>query len=379
MADIVTINNNDTNHTVITNASIHWCKRILYEDIANSRLRYWDAIILVPNVLFMAFLLLRLKTTKQKLRQTTSPIFATFYLLVWINVITSLLRCIISMLINVTSPAGDITDKVFWVIVRFFLLSTETSVLVFGLAFGHLDSQTSIRRVLLVTSFISLAYSICQGCLEIISPDESFYIEEQEYYLFSHGGMIFWFCTCLIFAIVYIAVFLLPWTPCRQRIPLPSKQSFYIYTLILSILNLIQAIGSSLFFNGHIAGLCMVDVTTYIYFTLFTPLVFWTFLAQFFSQRQSVIMFSYKPQLDDNIDETANDSNGIGGNDVYDDDGCRHQLPHQLSCSSLRTDSDFVYQRSNNNNNNSDNSRLYESTQFTTSSTSSSVVTHADG
>jgi len=122
--------------------------------------------------------------------------------------------------------------QVFWVVVRFFLLSTETSVLVFGLAFGHLDSQTSIRRVLLVTSFISLAYSICQGCLEIIAPDESFLIKK-DYYLFSHGGMIFWFCTCLLFSIIYLVVFILPWTPCRQRIPLPSKRAFYLNYLCI--------------------------------------------------------------------------------------------------------------------------------------------------
>lgn len=312
------------------------------------RLRIWDAIIFVPNVVFLLFLLFRFKSTKQRLRQTTSPIFATFYLLVCINITTSLLRCIISMLVNVTSPAGDITDKVFWVIVRFFLLSTETSVLVFGLAFGHLDSQTSIRRVLLVTSFISLAYSVCQGCLEIIAPDESFYIVQKDYYLFSHGGMIFWFCTCLLFSIIYLTVFVLPWTPCRQRIPLPTKQSFYVYAFLLSVLNLIQAIGSALFYGQRIEGLCVVDVTTYVYFTLFTPLVYWTFLAQFFASGQSVIMFSYKPQMDDPIDEPA-------------DENCDDtQLPHQLSCSSLKTDTDFVFQRN----------ALYESTQFSATSAS---------
>jgi len=42
-------------------------------------------------------------------------------------------------------------------------------------------------------------------------------------------------------------------------------------------------------------------VTTYLYFTLFTPLVYWACLAQFFSSSKSLI-FSYKPQ-DDSIDD----------------------------------------------------------------------------
>ena len=92
-----------------------------------------------------------------------------------------------------------------------------------------------------------------------------------------------------------------------------------------------------------------MDVTTYLYFTLFTPLVYWTFLAQFFSSTQSVIMFSYKPQLDDNIEETA-------------DNSCADniQIPHQLSCSSLKTDSEFVFQRNSG-------QGMYESTQFAVS------------
>jgi len=147
---------------------------------------------------------------------------------------------------------------------------------------------------------------------------------------------------------------MLPWTPCRHRIPLPAKQSFYMYAFTLSILNLIQAIGSFLFYLKRIEGLCIVDVTTYIYFTLFTPFVYWTFLSDFFSTTQSVIMFSYKPQVDEGVDETSADC-----------DNCSHnQLPHQLSCSSLKTDGDFIFQRNN---------ALYESTQFATSASFSSA------
>lgn len=131
-----------------------------------------------------------------------------------------------------------------------------------------------------------------------------------------------------------------------------AKKSFYMYSLVLSLLNLIQAIGSALFYVSHIEGLCIVDVTTYLYFTLFTPLVYWTFLAEFFHSTQSVIMFSYKPQVDECADESA-DIAPRGSSPS-------HQLPHQLSCSSLKTDNDFIFQRT----------ALYESTQFAASSSS---------
>lgn len=329
----------DVANVTVTPATVekeNLCKWVLYDEIGNSRVRIWDLSILIPNVLFLLFLAFRFNRARMKLRATSSPIFYAFYVLVVVNAVVSVIRCIVSMTVNAAVFAGDLTDKILWVVVRFFLLSTEMSVLVFGLAFGHLDSNTSIRRVLLVTSFISLAYSSSQGALEIVVPDENFHIVHKDYDIFAHGGMLFWFVSSIVFAVVYTVIFILPWTRIRERLALPSKKSFYWYALFLAFMNFIQAAGSGLIYHGEVDGLCVVDVTTYIYFTIFTPLVYWTFLAGFFSVSQPSILFSYKSQVDD----------------VVEDDNV--SLPHQLSCSSLKTDSDYIYQ----------NNSLYDSTQF---------------
>ena len=38
----------------------------------------------------------------------------------------------------------------------------ELSVLVFGIAFGRLDSKTSVKRVLIITTSVALVYSAVQ-------------------------------------------------------------------------------------------------------------------------------------------------------------------------------------------------------------------------
>lgn len=93
-------------------------------------------IILVPNVLFLLFLALRFNRAQLKLRATSSPIFLTFYGLVWGNVVISVVRCVVSMTVNAALPLGGLADKILWITVRFFLLATEMSVVIFGLAFG---------------------------------------------------------------------------------------------------------------------------------------------------------------------------------------------------------------------------------------------------
>ena len=52
------------------------------------------------------------------------------------NVVISVIRCIVSMTVNAAAVVGGYVDTILWITVRFFLLSTEMSVVIFGLAFG---------------------------------------------------------------------------------------------------------------------------------------------------------------------------------------------------------------------------------------------------
>lgn len=55
---------------------------------------------------------------------------------VFLNVVISVIRCVVSMTVNAAAVVGGYVDTVLWITVRFFLLSTEMSVVIFGLAFG---------------------------------------------------------------------------------------------------------------------------------------------------------------------------------------------------------------------------------------------------
>ncbi|KAK7102635.1 transmembrane protein adipocyte-associated 1 homolog [Littorina saxatilis] len=290
---------------VVTQSPCQW---ILYYDVHYSGVRLWDVMILVPNALFLAFLLFRLRNNVSKLQTSSSPIFTAFYGLVFVVSVISVLRCIVSMTVNASVEAGDIADKMLWLLLRFFLLGTEASVIIFGIYFGHLDSRTSIRRVLICTSFFALVYSTVQGTLEMNYQHSSYSVSNpdnttENFDLFAHGGMIFLCTSSSFFCLVYCVVLILPLTSIRERFTLPTKRSFYYYVGALAGLNFVQAIGSLLMYQmvGH--ALCVIDVTTYVYFTLFDPLVYGTFLWNFFRTTQTGILFSYKHQVDDIQDE----------------------------------------------------------------------------
>lgn len=273
----------------------HKCLQVLYEDIGDSRVRFWDLVLLVPNVAFLMFLMWKLPSARAKIRLTSSPIFITFYILVFVVAVVGITRAIVSMTVSASS-AATIIDKVLWEITRFFLLTIELSVIILGLAFGHLESKSSIKRVLAITAVLALAYSITQGTLEILYPDE--HLSAEDFNIYGHGGRHFWLASSCFFFLVYSLIVILPKTPMKDRISLPSKKSFYVYAAILSLLNLVQGLGSALLCAGIIEGLCCVDVTTFLYFSVFAPLIYVTFLKGFFGSEPK-ILFSYKSQVDE--------------------------------------------------------------------------------
>ncbi|XP_059353723.1 transmembrane protein adipocyte-associated 1 homolog [Carassius carassius] len=294
----------------------HRCLQILYDDIGHSRVRYWDVMLLVPNVAFLVFLMWKLPSARAKIRQTSSPIFVAFYILVFVVAAVGITRAIVSMTVS-TSNAATLIDKVLWEITRFFLLAIELSVVILGLAFGHLESKSSIKRVLAITAVLALAYSITQGTLEIRFPDK--HLSAKDFNIYGHGGRHFWLASSCFFFLVYSLIVVLPKTPVRERISLPSKRGFYVYAGILSLLNLVQGLGSALLCADIIEGLCCVDVTTFLYFSVFAPLIYVTFLKGFFGSEPK-ILFSYKSQIDEPEDSDVHlpntSSSGRGRKDL---------------------------------------------------------------
>lgn len=177
----------------------HRCLLLLYVDIGSSRVRYWDLLLLIPNVLFFIFLLWKLPLARAKIRVTSSPIFITFYILVFVVALVGIARAVVSMTVS-TSSAATVADKILWEITRFFLLAIELSVIILGLAFGHLESKSSIKRVLAITTVLSLAYSVTQGTLEILYPDA--HLSAEDFNIYGHGGRHFWLVSSCFFFLV---------------------------------------------------------------------------------------------------------------------------------------------------------------------------------
>merc|ERR1712126_591191 len=275
------------------------CKAILHYHLGNTNLRVWDLIILLPNVVFLLFLFYKLPTTRLKLRATNSYLLSTLYFLVLTCSLVSALRCLLGMIIHLDNVSHDLANKGVWVTSRFILLSSELSVAVFGAAFGVRDTRHSVQTICLGCSLTSFVVCVIQAYLEIFQPFYGFQISTG-FYLYGHGGPIYWAITSTLMSILYLLLLMTMICP-SNFLPslLPHSYYFFIYCGIQFILHSLTSIGAILLSINIHSGLCLTTITSFISFSMLSPLIFVCFLQNWFTATQSSLNFSYKVQLDD--------------------------------------------------------------------------------
>ncbi|XP_076804941.1 transmembrane protein adipocyte-associated 1-like isoform X2 [Clavelina lepadiformis] len=257
------------------------------------------------------FMLYRLKQSWNKITlgigNGGSPVFLASFILVGIAASLSVIRGIVSMTFDIATFSGIDANKILWVILRFFLLMAELSVLIFAVAFGHMDSKRSIQWVIIVTACFSLVYSIIQCTLELLNYDPHFHTYLEKRKVYGHGGTKFCLTTSVLLLIIYSGVIALPFVKWLQKyLSVPTRKSFYFYAAIMILLNLISTVGCILLLFDNNFGLCMLDAFSLVYFTTFAPLLYWTFLRLHFGKSQrNGVMYSYSTHVDEELPDVA--------------------------------------------------------------------------
>ena len=90
----------------------------------------------------------------------------------------------------------------------------------------------------------------------------------------------FWLLRALASAAAYTAVAALPFTSWRDL--LPAKPELYRYATALAGAYWLKALGALLLARGAAAGYCVFGAGAWLYDALFAPLVYATFLMDFF-------------------------------------------------------------------------------------------------
>lgn len=234
-----------------------------------------------PTLVFAAFLAWQLRASVRKLRRSQSQIMLTYYAFLWSVNLLNVVRCIV-LLVETREPKAGPWNAL-WLLTSFALVLLEVSVVVFLLQ-GYM---TSGREALVRTLWVS-------GSVAFVDTVVKLLVIRAGVPLFMYGGTVdqgvgadmrwskwsFWMCHALCFLAMYLALLILPHTKWRDR--LPARPSFYRYVFILFLYNLARFLGAILIGCHVLAGYCVYGVATFLYFALYPPLIYWTFLSDFF-------------------------------------------------------------------------------------------------
>merc|ERR1712226_1505566 len=86
---------------------------------------------------------------------------------------------------------------------------------------------------------------------------------------------------------------------------LPHSYCFFIYCGTQFALHSLTSVGSVLLSVNIHSGLCLTTITSYISFSLLSPLIFVCFLQNWFAATQPSLLFAYKVQLDEMEDDSC--------------------------------------------------------------------------
>lgn len=217
---------------------------------------------------------------------------ATYYTFLWI--VASL--NVVWFVLQVWQPEDK--AKVIWnalsLVVNFGMVMLEVSVVVF-LSQGYLVSGwNALVRTLLSAGVVATLDTSAEGIYLFHLGIPLFLAEEDvgDWHKWN-----FWMIRGLLFVAVYLFILILPYTKFRDR--LPARPSFYRYVFILFVFHVLSSFSSALIGFGADLGYCLHGLTLFSYCAFYPPLLYATFLADFFLEEDLQLEDVYYSEMKD--------------------------------------------------------------------------------
>jgi hypothetical protein len=196
------------------------------------------------------------------------------------------------MAVHAEDPENDETDKVLWILARFVFLLAELGVLALSICIGHLG-HSGVRNLILGAAVIAAVYSSIQAYVEFNSPYYGNTVMRSGFEMYGQGGPLFCLLSSLLYICLYLGVFFLPFWPCRPVAILPQPLLFYSYVSFHLVLNIVTTIGTILLLASQSAGMCITNVTSFVYFSCLPGLAFLCFVRPWLRVSQPNLLMSY--------------------------------------------------------------------------------------
>ncbi|KAJ4960747.1 hypothetical protein NE237_020657 [Protea cynaroides] len=253
---------------------------------------WYNVSLIVPSVLFVVYLSLQAKKSFTKLSHGRSYIMIAYYGLLWLVSILNLAWCCLQTW-ECTSGM-----EFSWNLLSLFttsgMLFLEVSLMAFLLQ-GNYDSGLDALTRTFVVSGIIVGADILLKAIYVFGFEIPLFIDSEDTTQKVKWGL--WVVHKLLLTTIYGFILFMYHSKWRER--LPARPAFYNYIFVMFSLNVAALFACGLVGNSVGFGFWMYNLTSICYHGFYLPLLYVTFLADFFQEEDLRLESAYYSEMKD--------------------------------------------------------------------------------
>lgn len=251
-----------------------------------------NLILIVSSLLFVVYLGFQAKNSLSKLSNGRSYIMIAYYGSLWLVSLLNLGWCCLQAW--ECSPGKEAAWNALSLFTTSGMLFLEVSLVAFLFQGNYASGLESLTRTFVISGMI-VGLDLLLKVIYLLGFGVPLFIDNTEHSHRVKWGL--WVIHRLVLTAIYGTILFMYNSKSRER--LPARPAFYKYVAIMFILNALSLLACALTGNGTAFGFWLYGATIVCYHAFYLPLLYITFLADFFQEEDLHLEHVYYSEMKD--------------------------------------------------------------------------------
>ncbi|KAG9153221.1 hypothetical protein Leryth_021242 [Lithospermum erythrorhizon] len=255
---------------------------------------YHDALLVVPSALFVLYLGYHSKRNLKRLRGGTGNrayVMITYYAFLWVATLLNLAWSFLQAW--QCTPGKQVSWSILSVFTTSAMLCLEISLMAFLLQETYASGLETLAHTFSVSG-IFVGVDMLLKAILIFGFGMPLFMDVE---ITDQGTWGVWFIHKLLLTAAYGYILFVHYSKWKDK--LPPRPAFYNYVMIMFATNVVALTATALTLTGLAFGLWMYNFTLICYHALYLPLIYITFLADFFQEQDFLLETAYYSEMRD--------------------------------------------------------------------------------
>ncbi|KAB2630082.1 hypothetical protein D8674_007601 [Pyrus ussuriensis x Pyrus communis] len=253
---------------------------------------FHNVALIVPSLLFVLYLAFQSRKSFSKLSHGRSYIMIAYYGCLWLVSLLNLAWCCFQAW--ECSPGKEVTWNVLSLFTTSGMLFLEVSLLAFLLQGNYASGLEALTRTFVISGIL-VVLDVLLKAIYLFGLGIPLFIDNNDRAHRTKWAL--WVVHRLVITAIYGFILFMYHSRWRER--LPARPAFYKYTAIMFMLNVLVLFACLLTGNGAGFGFWLYSATIVCYHAFYLPLLYVTFLADFFQEEDLQLENVYYSEMKD--------------------------------------------------------------------------------